>query len=656
MILLSKINNFQFLKFNFLFFLISFLSSFFVFSNGGVGYKGIKVNLNGTNNWYNVHGVTWSYQGCGDYGNTFYNNGIENWNSVNLGTFSTTASLQITGYAVVGWSNSGDYIAGKLEYKVWKQTDTEPESWSVINIGNYENPTLGATQTVCSSGDDKVVGFNNSTISFQPGTAGTYNFKVKGYGRVQYSGGGGGFFNVNDGSDLIATFTISEAIPTISSTASSITSNNSQTYKGSTITINGTNLGSINTVKIGGINGVTCFNVTVVNSNETTAVVPDGSSGGTIWISDGTYSANSEDNYNNLGFISTGSGGNWNVGASWLGGTAPSESTSRVTIASGAPISLSTDISITNLTINNGGIFTASDSTPRTLTISNGGFLTNNGTFTAGNGTVAFSGSATVSGTITFNNATLAGGVDFGTGSTIGGTLTVNPSGFVSANAPTYNSSATLRYNTSGTYDRGTEWSATSGRGYPHHVQISGNTTLNVHNNQDTQRQIAGNLTIDSGSTFTTGAMNVPDQPIGVIILGNIINNGTFTLATSADRVRCVNFTNNANASTTLSTNNGGDLELTGNFIDNAPFDSNNRAVFFTGSGVQEVSGSGTFDIDYIVSNKPSGSIRMLANLLVEGPNGGNAITLTNASDILDLNGNTLTLGKANVASIFTGN
>jgi hypothetical protein len=119
--------------------------------------------------------------------------------------------------------------------------------------------------------------------------------------------------------------------------------------------------------------------------------------------------------------------------------------------------------------------------------------------------------------------------------------------------------------------------------------------------------------------------------------------------------LKCVNYTNNANALTTLSTNIGGDLELTGNFIDNAPFYSNNRAVFFTGSGVQDVTCSAPFDINYIVSNKPSGSIRMLTNLLVEGPNGGNAITLTNATDILDLNGNTLTLGEANVASVFTG-
>jgi hypothetical protein len=345
--------------------------------------------------------------------------------------------------------------------------------------------------------------------------------------------------------------------------------------------------------------------------------------------------------------------GNWNETAIWLNNTIPPTDAS-VTINHN--ISLNTDVSLRSILINNGKTLTASDSTPRTLTISNGGSLTNNGTFTAGNGTVAFAGSATVSGTITFNNATLAGGVNFGTGSIISGTLTINPGGFVSTNAPTYNSGATLRYNTNGPYGRGTEWSAISGNGYPHHVQISGNTTFNVNNGANVARQMGGNLTVDSGSTLSLEGMTIASpSEIGLTVVGNVINNGSITLASSTERLKCVNYTNNANALTTLSTNIGGDLELTGNFIDNAPFNSNNRAVFFTGSGVQDVSGSGTFDIDYIVSNKPSGSIRMLTNLLVEGPNGGNAITLTNATDILDLNDNTLILGKANVASVFTG-
>ena len=167
---------------------------------------------------------------------------------------------------------------------------------------------------------------------------------------------------------------------------------------------------------------------------------------------------------------------------------------------------------------------------------------------------------------------------------------------------------------------------------------------------------MGGNLTVDFGSTLSLEGMTIASPiEIGLTVVGNVINNGSISLASSTERLKCVNYTNNANALTTLSTNIGGDLELTGNFIDNAPFNSNNRAVFFTGSGVQDVTGSAPFDIDYIVSNKPSGSIRMLTNLLVEGPNGGNAITLTNATDILDLNGNTLTLGEANVASVFTG-
>jgi hypothetical protein len=346
--------------------------------------------------------------------------------------------------------------------------------------------------------------------------------------------------------------------------------------------------------------------------------------------------------------------GNWNNTSTWLNNTIPPSGAS-VTIEHN--VTVNSDITLRSMVINTGKTLTASDSTPRTLTISNGGSLTNNGTFTAGNGTVAFAGSATVSGTITFNNATLAGGVNFGTGSIISGTLTINPGGFVSTNAPTYNSGATLRYNTNGPYGRGTEWSATSGNGYPHHVQISGNTIFNLNNGANVARQMGGNLTVDFGSTLSLEGMTIASpSEIGLTVVGNVINNGSISLASSTERLKCVNYTNNANALTTLSTNIGGDLELTGNFIDNAPFNSNNRAVFFTGSGVQDVTGSAPFDIDYIVSNKPSGSIRMLTNLLVEGPNGGNAITLTNATDILDLNGNTLTLGEANVASVFTGN
>ena len=294
-----------------------------------------------------------------------------------------------------------------------------------------------------------------------------------------------------------------------------------------------------------------------------------------------------------------------------------------------------------------------------TVTINSGGSVARtSGALASGTGAgkFSFSGTGTVSSTVGFNDVDIAGGVNFGTASTINGTLTINPGGFVNTNAPIYANGSTLKYNSTGSYGRSAEWSATSGAGYPNNVQVSNNTTLNVRNGSDVARQIAGNLTVDAGSTLSLEGMNSGSFEIGLTVVGNVLNNGNITLATSTERLKCVDFSNNVGATTTLSSNAGGDLELTGSLIDNATFNSNNRAVFFTGSGVQDVSGTGTFNIDYIVSNKASGSIRMLTNLLVEGPNGGNAITLTNSSDILNLNGFSLTLGKENVASTISGN
>ena len=620
------------------------------YANGGIGYKGIKLNLNGSNNWYNVHAITWSYQGCGDYGSTFYNSANSNWNSVNLGSYSTTASLQITGYAVVGWADNGDYVAGKLEYKVWKQGDAEPSSWTIINIGNYQSPTSGATQVVCSSGNDRVVGYNNGTTNFQPGAVGTYNFKLKAYGRVQYTGGGGGAFNDFDGAELTATFTII-ATPSITSVSSSTPANSStQIYKGATVTVNGATLGNITTIKLGGSSGTTITGASI-SSSQISFTVPDATSAGTIYVSDGTYTATSTESFTNLGFISTGSG-NWSSPSTWLGGTAPAANT-PITISNSQVLTLDAPATVSSLTINAGGTF---ENSSNTLTISAAGSLTNNGTFDKGTGTVNFAGAGTVNGTtaITFNNLTInTGALTTNTIPTIDGTFRIN-GGFVTA-APKYTANSTLNYNSS--YNRSNEWSATgigtieTTAGYPNNVTISSGTFSVLNADAGTARAMNGTLTINAGTTFTTGALNAL-----LTVGGNIVNNGTLDMSTTNARIKCANFANNIGAIATLSSTVGGDLELTASLIDNATFNANTRAIFFTGTGQQDVNGSGTFNIDYIVSNKSSGSIRMLCNLLAEGPNGGNAITLTNTTDILDLNGFTLTIGKADIGSTITGN
>ncbi|RAR47215.1 ice-binding family protein [Flavobacterium lacus] len=346
--------------------------------------------------------------------------------------------------------------------------------------------------------------------------------------------------------------------------------------------------------------------------------------------------------------VATIANGDWDQVSTWCTNTIPAAGGSVIIKHN---VTVNTAVALRSIVINSGKTLTASDATPRTMTISDGGSITNNGTFTAGNGTVAFSGSGTVSGTVALNDVLIAGGVDFGAASSIHGLVNINQGGFIHGNAPTYGSSATLQYNADTTSD----WSLTAGSDYPNHLQISGNTTLHVHNNAQTPLQLAGNLTIDSGSTFTAGSLDVANESIGIIILGDVINNGTFTLATSADSVQCVNFTTHSGATTTLSATSGGDLVLKGNFINNGTFNANARAVFFTGSGTQDISGSGAISIDYLAVDKLNGTVRLLNNLLCDGPNGGNALTLTNATAILDLNGFTATFGKAGVASGFSG-
>ena len=182
-----------------------------VFADGGIGYKGIRINNKGSHTWYKVHSPAWGYNGCTNY--EF--NGASAFSGQDLGTFSTTDVLQISGYAVVGWTNSGaDWVSGRLQYKVWKQGDSEPGAWTTIDVGNYNNDS-GATQVVCSSGSDRVVGYNDGTTNINPGAGGTYNIKVQGLGRMKYNGGS---FNASDGTEVTATFVVSASAPAVAAT------------------------------------------------------------------------------------------------------------------------------------------------------------------------------------------------------------------------------------------------------------------------------------------------------------------------------------------------------------------------------------------------------------------------------------------------------
>lgn len=224
--------------------------------------------------------------------------------------------------------------------------------------------------------------------------------------------------------------------------------------------------------------------------------------------------------------------------------------------------------------------------TGQTLTIANAGTVNaTGGDFATGatGGTVNVASGSTIAfnGTCNPYNVTTAGGVNFGAGTVTiqnGGTFQINLGGFVSTNAPFYASGSTLRYNTGTTYGRNLEWSASSGRGYPHHVQMSNNTTLNPANTGASNAGVAfrtgGDVTIDAGSN---------------IYMDNGGNNMTVPLVIGGN----LNLTGNLSGSAS----SGGNILVGGNWTNNGTgtnFFPNLRGVIFNGTAAQTIGGTNT--------------------------------------------------------------
>jgi hypothetical protein len=202
-------------------------------------------------------------------------------------------------------------------------------------------------------------------------------------------------------------------------------------------------------------------------------------------------------------------------------------------------------------------------------------------------GTLNFIGSGTFTGVSNPYNVTINGGVNFGAGinaTTIqsGGTLRINAGGFVNTSAPFYHANSTLQYFTGGTYGRNLEWSAAAGRGYPGHVQVSNNTTLNpgAGGNTGLVLNAAGNLTVDGGSN---------------LYMDNGGNNMTVPLIVNGN----INLVGNLSGSNSI----GGDIELKGNWNNNGVaitnFFPNSRAVTFNGTINQNIGGTNTTVIPF---------------------------------------------------------
>jgi hypothetical protein len=213
--------------------------------------------------------------------------------------------------------------------------------------------------------------------------------------------------------------------------------------------------------------------------------------------------------------------------------------------------------------------------------------VANNFIVGANAGTLNFIGSGSFTGVANPYNVYINGGVNFGSGinsTTIqsGGTLRINAGGFVNSTAPFYNANSNLQYFSGGTYGRNLEWSSASGRGYPGHVFISNNTTLNpgASGNTGVVLNTAGNLTIDGGSN---------------LFMDNGGNNMTVPLIVNGN----INLVGGLAGSNSI----GGDIELKGNWNNNGVavtnFFPNSRAVTFNGTSNQNIGGSNTTVIPF---------------------------------------------------------
>gem|GEM_PF-1823141 len=405
------------------------------------------------------------------------------------------------------------------------------------------------------------------------------------------------FTTVSTGQNIVVTATLSGALATGQGVYLRYTNNN---YSASTI------------VAMSGSG--TTYTATIPAGTNTTGAnisyyVFTSGNGLTILHADADYytinlnnNSNSNYSYTVISGNTTAQNGLWNVGSTWTSGSVPA---TDANVIINHLVTLNVNVSVTDIALNS--TLTSESGQARQLTIK--GNLTNNGTFTADNGTVSLSSAGTrqILGTAvtTFNNIETSTTVDFVDASTnrgtINGTFTIKSGGNVlTTSAPVYATGSTLKFDTGGSYYAGEAWysnNPSGSAGVPKNVTITNGTTLNF-GSDNTYRQMDGNLIIETGATFTLSSVGF------------------------------------------------GDLRLQGNFTNNGTFNQNSRGTFFNGSIEQTIShtSSGTLTFGYFIIDKPTATnVKLLSNININGSGGiGAAFEIKNTGGF-DLNDRTAT-------------
>jgi hypothetical protein len=353
------------------------------------------------------------------------------------------------------------------------------------------------------------------------------------------------------------------------------------------------------------------------------------------------------------GLASTSQSGNWSDTATWINEEIPG-ACNRVQIND--DVILNQDTEVANLEISSGNALTSEASQSRVISILDGGSFTNNGTFNANDGKINFSGTGSVSGTVTFNDVDLSGSVDFGFNTTLTRELTLLSGGAVNGNPLIYGDGSILIYDSGGSLNRGSEWnnvgSPSNNRGTPHHVIVR-STDLDAGVNQTEDFFCNGNLTIENDGELSMSSPN--EMEADLIIHGNLNNNGTLQTSQSitedrSDIVVKGNYVNNGTANFTSTF--GNDLYLEGDYTDNGTTNFNNRALFFKGNQAEQDLNASTdfYNIPFLVIEKTQGKVILNQNITLSGGLAGDVLDMRKDSpseeqSALDLNAQTLQIG-----------
>lgn len=269
-------------------------------------------------------------------------------------------------------------------------------------------------------------------------------------------------------------------------------------------------------------------------------------------------------------FTSTGAGGFWDVGSTWIGGTAPT-SGDDVIIANGTTVTIQSNVSCNSLqigqgasgilqigsggaarsltvnngiTVNSGAILRANTTSANTLTLSNGNIV-NNGSIDLSTGTnicnltITKNGNVTLSGsgsTNRYNNITLT------MGTSVSNVFEVTSSTFTAASGFLTINYGTFKYSASGTTNI---------------TPFNANQTLTVYkkiwvNAANATVNLNGTITLQGSIQLTTGTLNIGNAANQNLRFdgGSLsIAGGTLNVAGVIDRVNTssiINYTQSA--------------------------------------------------------------------------------------------------------------